>query len=267
MCSAALSAAAACGGVTAPPSERSLSGPDAPDRPRRSWSAPRRGRRRRRPRGSPRAPPASRSQIASTPHSSKPSSRTASSARIVEPPVVTTSSTSMQRSPRSSSGPSIRRARPCALASLRTKNALTSAPPASAEQAIGSAPIVIPPTAVAPHSRGLGGDQLTERAEAVGQQDRALGVDQVLRDRPAGECHLADDERVLAQLGEEPLPRVHRPVARSDALVGRAVDVDPVADARASRMPRSRRRSAAACSRGWPDSSGRGRSRGSRSRG
>ena len=46
----------------------------------------------------------------------------------------------------------MRRSRPWSLASLRTKNAFTSAPPASAAQAIGSAPIVIPPTAVACHS-------------------------------------------------------------------------------------------------------------------
>ncbi len=90
--------------------------------------------------------------MASTPQTSCPSLRIASSARRVEPPVVTTSSTSMQRSAASSSGPSIRRARPWVLASLRTKKALTSAPPANAAQAIGSAPIVMPPTAVASHS-------------------------------------------------------------------------------------------------------------------
>ena len=47
----------------------------------------------------------------------------------------------------------MRRASPWALTSLRTKKTFTSAPPASAAQATGSAPIVMPPTAVAPHSR------------------------------------------------------------------------------------------------------------------
>ena len=67
----------------------------------------------------------------------------------VEPPVVTTSSTIKQRSPSSSTGPSIQRCRPCSFFSLRTKKALTGAPAASAAQATGSAPIVMPPTAVA----------------------------------------------------------------------------------------------------------------------
>ena len=69
--------------------------------------------------------------------------------------MVTTSSTTRHFSPGSSSGPSIRLERPCCLASLRTKKAFTSAPPASAEQATGSAPIVMPPTAVAPSSAAL----------------------------------------------------------------------------------------------------------------
>ena len=138
-----------------------LAGRAAPGRSRRSSS----GRRtaRRPPPRSPRRlrPGGRRSRARRT--TLWPSSRTASSARIVEPPVVTTSSTSMQRSLGSSSGPSIRRASPCCLASLRTKNAFTSAPPASAAQAIGSAPIVIPPTAVARQVARLSGDQLGER--------------------------------------------------------------------------------------------------------
>ena len=56
--------------------------------------------------------------------SRRPSSCRAAIAASVEPPVVTTSSTTTQRSASSSSGPSMRRCRPCALASLRTKNAL-----------------------------------------------------------------------------------------------------------------------------------------------
>ena len=66
------------------------------------------------------------------------------------------------------------------MASLRTKNALTSAPPASAAQAIGSAPIVIPPTAVAPHSRAWAATSSPSAMKPAGQQDRALGVDEVL---------------------------------------------------------------------------------------
>ena len=78
---------------------------------------------------------------------------TRSIAAIVALPVVTTSSTIRQRSAAgSSSGPSIPRCRPWALTSLRTKKALTSAPAASAAQATGSAPMVMPPTAVAPDS-------------------------------------------------------------------------------------------------------------------
>ena len=87
----------------------------------------------------------------------------------------------------------MRRDRPCALASLRTKKALTSAPPASAAQATESAPIVIPPTAVASHCARALGEQLAERQEAVGQQDRALGVDVVLRLQAARQRHLAED--------------------------------------------------------------------------
>ena len=52
------------------------------------------------------------------------------------------------------------------MTSLRTKNALTSAPPASAAQAIGSAPIVIPPTAVASQSRAWAATSSAERQEA-----------------------------------------------------------------------------------------------------
>ena len=106
---------------------------------RRAGSPPRRRRAGRAPR--------------STPQTSWPSARTASIACTVEPPVVTTSSTIRQRSPCSSGGPSMRRWRPCCLTSLRTKNAFTSAPPASAAQAGASAPIVSPPTAVASHWR------------------------------------------------------------------------------------------------------------------
>ena len=106
--------------------------------------------RRRSPRSMASPPPASRSSTLTTPTIVRPSSRMRSIAATVEPPVVTTSSTTRQRSPGSSSGPSTQRWSPCCLRSLRTKNAFTGAPAASAAQATGSAPIVSPPTAVAP---------------------------------------------------------------------------------------------------------------------
>ena len=123
-------------------------------------------------------------------------------ALIVEPPVVTTSSTIRQRSPGSSGGPSIQRWSPCALRSLRTKKAFTSAPAARAAQATGSAPIVRPPTAVAPTRSASARDELAERGKPGRAQDRALGVDVVVGLEAAGERDLPDHERVLAQLGD-----------------------------------------------------------------
>ncbi len=108
--------------------------------------------------------------MASTPQIVWPSPRSASIARTVEPPVVTTSSTTMQRSPVRSAGPSIRLARPCCLASLRTKKAFTAAPPASAAHAIGSAPIVIPPTASASHSRAWAATNSDRAAKPSGRR-------------------------------------------------------------------------------------------------
>ena len=61
---------------------------------------------------------------------------------------------------------------------------------------------------------GLRGDQLGERLKAVGAQDRALGVDQVLRGLSAGQHHLADHERVLSQLREQPLAWGEDPSSR-----------------------------------------------------
>src|SRR3712207_8634488 len=48
-------------------------------------------------------------------------------------------------------------------------------------------------------SAGVLGHELAERGEAVGPQDRALGVDVVLGLGAARQRHLADHERVLAQ--------------------------------------------------------------------
>ncbi len=54
--------------------------------------------------------------------------------------------------------------------------------------------------------RGRGrGDQLSGGEEAGGAQQRSPRVDVVLRRRATGERHLADDQRVLAQLGEQGL--------------------------------------------------------------
>ena len=49
--------------------------------------------------------------------------------------------------------------------------------------------------------------QLAEGPEALRPQDRSLRVDQVLRLAAAGEGHLADQERVVAQLADQPLAR------------------------------------------------------------
>ena len=124
-------------------------------------------------------------------------------AATVDPPDVTTSSTTRQRSPGSSKGPSMRRWRPWALVSLRTKNADTSAPPARAAQASGSAPMVSPPTALGAPLRAWAATSCDERAEARGPQNRPLGVHVVLGDGAAGERDLADDEGVLAQDGHQ----------------------------------------------------------------
>ena len=45
----------------------------------------------------------------------------------------------------------------------------------------------------------LGGDQLGERREPAAEQDRAFGVDQVVRKDPARQHDVADHQGVLAQ--------------------------------------------------------------------
>ena len=149
----------------------------------------------------------------------------------VEPPVVTTSSTIRQRSPGSSSGPSMRRCRPCCLVSLRTKKALTSAPPASAAQRRGvGAHGQAADGGRAPLARAVG-DELGQGGEAGGPQDRALGVDVVLRGLAAGEDDLAHDEGVAAQLVDQPLPRLHAARTLSGVLEGLLRTVAVVAGA------------------------------------
>ena len=56
-----------------------------------------------------------------------------------------------------------------------------------------------------PHALRLSRHQLTQRAESLRQQDRALRVHVVLRLLAAGERDLADHEGVLAQFGDQPV--------------------------------------------------------------
>ena len=53
------------------------------------------------------------------------------------------------------------------------------------------------------------GHQLAQREKPGGPQDRPLGVDVVLRGRPAGEHDLPDDERVSAQFLDQASARIH----------------------------------------------------------
>ena len=154
---------------------------------------------------------------------------------------MTTSSTIRQRSPASSSGPSMRRCRPCCLPSLRTKNALTSAPPASAAQATGSAPIVRPPTAVAFHARAFSATSSPSARKPGGRRTRAW------RRRSTPRCarwsaDLADDEGMGPQLVHQPVFRAHRPRTLSGVLAR------PIRIAAIARV-RVRRARAGACSR------------------
>ena len=103
----------------------------------------------------------------------------------------------------------MRRDSPCCLASLRTKKALPSNPAPRAAQATGSAPIVIPPTAVAPQGARVAGDELAEGGETRREQDRPLGVDVVLGHLPAGQRHLTKNQCVGVQFVYQPLRGVH----------------------------------------------------------
>ena len=61
------------------------------------------------------------------------------------------------------------------------------------------------------HSLRLRRHELAQGAKAGRKEDRALGVDVVLRGASAGERHLADHEGVLAQLGDESLVGIAHP--------------------------------------------------------
>ena len=132
---------------------------------------------------------------------------------------MTTSSTTRQRSPGSSCGPSMSRLQAVLLAllahdeRLRQHHAVVARarPPAHAAAAIRARDGDRADRHAADRARAeaprVVGDELAERAEARGAQDRALGVDVVRRDRAARQLHLADHERVLAQLANEQLSR------------------------------------------------------------
>ncbi len=118
--------------------------------------------------------------------------------------MVTVSSTTRQRTP-GSTGPSTQRCSPCSLRSPRTKKATRSAPAgtAIAAQAGGIAAVAGPPTASAPTLGGGRGDQLAGGVEAGRPHQGAARVDVVLGDGAARQRHLAEDQRVLAQLREQ----------------------------------------------------------------
>lgn len=94
--------------------------------------------------------PVSRSTMTATATTSAPASRNASTAASTLPPVVDVSSTASTRRPETS-GPSIRRWRPCCFSALRTTKASSVRPRAAAACSIaaatGSAPKVNPPAA------------------------------------------------------------------------------------------------------------------------
>ena len=148
-------------------------------------------------------PPARRSRIAMTPPTSCPASWTASIAWIVEPPVVTTSSTISSARPARAAAPRCGAGARAACSPCGRRTPSRPRRRASAAQAIGSAPMVRPPTAVASQLAGLAGDQLGERARTRrGAASRAWRR-RSRRRWAAGQRHLADDQGVLAQLGDQ----------------------------------------------------------------
>ena len=151
-------------------------------------------------------PPARRSTTQAPPTISSPWARICSTAATVEPPVVTVSSTTNTLVP-SSTGPSTIRCSPWALVCLRTKKPTRPSPSgtAIAAQASGIAAITGPPTASAPCADRRRREQLAGGAKAGRPQQRPARVDVVLRRRPARQRHLADDQRMLAQLADQGL--------------------------------------------------------------
>ena len=152
-------------------------------RPRRSSSAPRRARRAARSIAAP--PPASRSSTLITPQISCPASCSASIAASVEPPVVTTSSTTTQRS----SGRQ-RRAldaplQPVRLGVLAHEERLRLARrPRAPRRRPGPRPSSSRPRPWRPSSATCAATSVGQRGEALGAQDRALGVHVVLGRAP-----------------------------------------------------------------------------------
>ena len=126
------------------------------------------------------APPARRSSTLTTPATVRPSLRTRSSASIVEPPVVTTSSTITQRSPGAQLG-ALDPALQAVLLALfahdeRLRDARRERRARHRDRAHGNAA-----DRARPPRAGPIGDQRADRGERLGQQDRALGIDVVLR--------------------------------------------------------------------------------------
>ena len=161
--------------------------------------------------------------------------------------MVTVSSTTRQRAP-GSAAPSTQRCSPCCLRSPRTKKPSRSSPAGHREGRAGRAGSR-PSPGRRRRSPRLGrrrGDQLAGGEKAGGPQQRPARVDVVLRRRAAGERHLADHQRVLAQLGEQGLlggveiGHGEHPMSRASrarSLPARRRVGEALAPARVARLP------------------------------
>ena len=141
--------------------------------------------------------------------------------------MVTVSSTTRQRAP-GSTGPSTQRCRPCSLRWPRTKKPTSPSPAgtAIAAQARRDRRRRRPADGARRRLDRGGGDQLAGGEEAGRPQQRAARIDVVLGRGAAGQRHLADHQRVLAQLGEQ------RPLGGLE--VGHAGILEDAADARSA---------------------------------
>ena len=118
--------------------------------------------------------------------------------------MVTVSSTTRQRRP-GSTGPSTQRCSPCSLRSPRTKKATQLLAGGHRDRRAGRRDRRGRRTAdrLGPDLGGGRGDQLAGGAEAGRPHQRPPRVDVVLGRRAARQRHLAEDQRVLAQLREQ----------------------------------------------------------------
>ena len=155
-------------------------------------------------------PPMSRSSTLTTPQIAWPASCSASIALIVEPPVLTTSSTTRQRSSGVEQRPfdAARQAVRLDLLAHEEDLHVGAAGERRAGDRVGAHRHPADRRR-APRARLLG-DELAERREARRPQDRALGVDVVRRGRAAGQRHLADDQRVRSKLFGQSSRCAHR---------------------------------------------------------